>query len=60
MKTPVPDTRNILSVRLSDRRDAEAWDQFVSIYEPLVYHLARAKGFKTRTLARFRRKYWWP
>lgn len=46
MKTPVPDTRNSLIVRLSDGCDAEAWDQFVSIYEPLVYRLARSKGFQ--------------
>ncbi len=46
MKTPVPDTRNSLIVRLSDCRDVEAWDQFVLIYEPLVYRLARSKGFQ--------------
>ena len=46
MKTPVPDTRNSLIVRLSDRRDADAWDHFVSVYEPLVYRLARTKGFQ--------------
>jgi len=46
MKTPVPDTRHSLIVRLSDRRDAQAWDQFVSIYEPLVFRLARSKGFQ--------------
>jgi len=33
----VPDTRNSLILRLSDSRDIEAWDQFVSIYDPLVY-----------------------
>ena len=46
MKTPVPDTRNTLIARLVDRCDAEAWDQFVAIYEPLVYRLALAKGFQ--------------
>jgi RNA polymerase sigma-70 factor (ECF subfamily) len=46
MKTPIPNTRNSLSLRLSDACDAEAWDQFASIYEPLVYRLARAKGFQ--------------
>lgn len=46
MKTPVPDTRHSLILRLNDRRDAEAWDQFVSIYEPLVFRLARSKGFQ--------------
>ncbi len=33
-------------MRLPDKRDVEAWDQFVAIYEPLVYRLARAKGFQ--------------
>ena len=46
MKNPVPDTRNSLILRLPDKRDVEAWDQFVAIYEPLVYRLARAKGFQ--------------
>lgn len=46
MKTPVPDTRHSLILRLNDRHDAEAWDQFVSIYEPLVFRLARSKGFQ--------------
>ena len=46
MKSPVPETRNSLILRLPDKRDVEAWDQFVSIYEPLVYRLARAKGFQ--------------
>lgn len=46
MKSPIPETRNSLILRLPDKRDVEAWDQFVSIYEPLVYRLARAKGFQ--------------
>ncbi len=46
MTTPVPDTRNSLIARLPDKQDAEAWEQFVSIYEPLVYRLARSKGFQ--------------
>lgn len=46
MESPVPDTRNSLILRLPDKYDVEAWDQFVSIYEPLVYRLARAKGLQ--------------
>ena len=46
MKSPVPETRNSLILRLPNKGDIEAWDQFVSIYEPLVYRLARAKGFQ--------------
>ncbi|WP_298865551.1 sigma-70 family RNA polymerase sigma factor [uncultured Gimesia sp.] len=46
MESPVPDTRNSLILRLPDKRDVEAWDRFVSIYEPLVYRLARTKGLQ--------------
>jgi len=46
VKSPVPETRNSLIIRLPDSGDKEAWDQFVAIYEPLVYRLARAKGFQ--------------
>jgi RNA polymerase sigma-70 factor (ECF subfamily) len=46
VKSPIPETRNSLILRLPDKTDVEAWDQFVSIYEPLVYRLARAKGFQ--------------
>ena len=46
MKSPVPETRNSLILRLPDRADVEAWDEFVAIYEPLVYRLTRTKGFQ--------------
>lgn len=46
MNQQTPDTRHSLIARLSDRRDAEAWDQFSAIYQPLVYRLARAKGLQ--------------
>jgi len=42
----VPETRESLILRLPDARDVEAWDEFVAIYEPLVYRLARAKGLQ--------------
>jgi RNA polymerase sigma-70 factor (ECF subfamily) len=41
-----PTTRHSLLVRLRDPRDAEAWTEFLGIYEPLVYRLARKKGFQ--------------
>jgi RNA polymerase sigma factor (sigma-70 family) len=40
------DTRNSLLLRLPDKADIDAWDQFVSIYQPLVFRLARSKGFQ--------------
>jgi RNA polymerase sigma-70 factor (ECF subfamily) len=43
---PPPDTRHSLILRLSDPADADAWREFVSLYEPLVYDLARRKGLQ--------------
>jgi RNA polymerase sigma factor (sigma-70 family) len=40
--TPV--TRASLIARLSDAQDVEAWQEFVEIYLPLLYRLARRKG----------------
>lgn len=39
-----PNTRASLIARLSDSQDAEAWQEFVEIYLPLLYRLARCKG----------------
>jgi RNA polymerase sigma-70 factor (ECF subfamily) len=33
-------------MRLHDQRDVAAWDQFVTIYQPLIFRLARSKGFQ--------------
>ena len=41
-----PETRQSLLVRLLDRQNQQAWDEFASIYEPLVYRLARRQGFQ--------------
>jgi RNA polymerase sigma-70 factor (ECF subfamily) len=42
----VPDTRHSLLLRLIDASDVAAWDEFVALYEPLVYRLARRKGLQ--------------
>ncbi len=42
----VPDTRRSLLVRIRDRSDEQAWGEFLQIYEPLIYRLARRKGFQ--------------
>jgi len=42
----VPETRHSLLLRLTDASDVSAWDEFVSLYEPLVYRLARRKGLQ--------------
>lgn len=44
--TSIPDTRNSLIARLPNTLDVEAWDEFVAIYQPLVYRLALSKGFQ--------------
>src|SRR5215470_12624867 len=41
-----PTTRHSLVLRLRDPDDAAAWAEFVEVYEPLVYRLARAKGLQ--------------
>jgi RNA polymerase sigma-70 factor (ECF subfamily) len=41
-----PETRASLIVRLRDRSDQEAWGEFVIIYRPDVYRLARRKGLQ--------------
>jgi RNA polymerase sigma-70 factor (ECF subfamily) len=44
--TPSDATRPSLLVRIRDARDREAWGQFVEIYAPLVYDLARRRGLQ--------------
>ena len=41
-----PNTRASLIARLSDPQDVEAWQEFVEIYLPLLYRLARRKGMQ--------------
>jgi RNA polymerase sigma factor (sigma-70 family) len=41
-----PATRHSLIIRLRDPGDEPAWGEFVAIYEPLIYRLARRKGLQ--------------
>ncbi len=41
-----PTTRVSLIARLNDAADAAAWNEFVNIYLPLLYRLARSKGLQ--------------
>ena len=41
-----PDTRISMILRLRGGQDEEAWSHFTEIYRPLVFRLARAKGFQ--------------
>ncbi|MDB5391281.1 MAG: polymerase sigma factor, sigma-70 family [Planctomycetaceae bacterium] len=43
---PFPDTRRSLLVRLREPTDDAAWAEFIGIYDPLVYRLARRRGFQ--------------
>jgi RNA polymerase sigma factor (sigma-70 family) len=41
-----PLTRHSLIIKLADPTDTTAWREFVTIYEPLIYRLARRKGLQ--------------
>ena len=41
-----PETRDSLLVRIQDAADHQAWIEFVAIYRPLVYRLARRRGMQ--------------
>ncbi len=42
----IPPTRASLLVRLRDPRDQVAWQEFIDLYAPLVYHYARKQGLQ--------------
>ena len=42
----LPETRESLLVRVKDPSDYEAWNQFVSVYRPVIYRLARKRGLQ--------------
>lgn len=44
--TQVPPTRNSLILRLRNRRNVDAWQEFAAIYEPVVYRMARRRGLQ--------------
>ena len=41
-----PDTRASLLLRIRDAKNQEAWGQFVDLYAPLIYGLARRRGLQ--------------
>ncbi len=43
---PGPETRPSLILRVRDPQHHEAWEEFVAIYQPLIYRLAVKKGFQ--------------
>ena len=44
--TESPETHASLILRLRDRADQQAWREFVEIYQPVIYRLARYKGLQ--------------
>ena len=42
----VPDTRVSLILRLRDRDDVAAWHRFVALYQPVIYRMARRRGWQ--------------
>ena len=46
-----PTTRHSLVLRLRNRDDEAAWAEFLAIYEPLIYGLARRKGLQDAVIA---------
>lgn len=44
--TESPETHASLILRLHDRTDQQAWCEFVEIYQPVIYRLARHKGLQ--------------
>lgn len=43
---PSPTTKYSLIGKLGDRRDAEAWSEFASIYQPVIFRICRKKGLQ--------------
>jgi hypothetical protein len=41
-----PETRVSLILRLPNAADAEAWNEFVALYRPLIFSLARGGGLQ--------------
>lgn len=41
-----PDTRESLILRLPSANDADAWQEFIDLYKPLVIRFARRRGLQ--------------
>jgi RNA polymerase sigma factor (sigma-70 family) len=42
----IPSTRPSLLVRLRNRQDQQSWEEFYTIYQPLIYRMARNQGLQ--------------
>ncbi len=41
-----PETRESLILRIKDSEDGQAWEDFLGIYQPVIYRIARTKGLQ--------------
>lgn len=44
--TKFPETKSEVLARIQSAHDREAWDQFVSMYRPVIYRMARRRGLQ--------------
>lgn len=44
--TSLPKTRASLLLRITNPADRDAWEEFVSIYFPIIYRMGRKRGFQ--------------
>ena len=44
--TSTPDTRYSLIAKLRDSQDVQAWNEFASIYQPLIFRIVAARGLQ--------------
>lgn len=42
----IAETRHSLLLQIRDRTQSQAWDEFVEIYHPLIYRIARQQGLQ--------------
>ncbi|HBE71162.1 MAG TPA: hypothetical protein DDW52_23700 [Planctomycetaceae bacterium] len=42
----IPETRASLVLRIRDPNDQQAWNEFVRLYQPVVYRVARSRGLQ--------------
>ncbi len=42
----IPETRASLVLKIRDPNDQQAWDEFVQLYQPVVYRVARSRGLQ--------------
>lgn len=46
MINPTPDTRYSLLGKLQDLQDAEAWEEFTELYQPLIFRICISRGLQ--------------